>query len=65
MILPILTIGIFDDEKVLQNKIVNILKIKKQIKKKQIKQRLKIKSNLLNIDIYTNANFNQNHDYKK
>jgi hypothetical protein len=65
MISPILTIGIFDDEKVLQNKIVNILKIKKQIKKKQIKQRLKIKSNLLNIDIYTNANFNQNHDYKK
>jgi hypothetical protein len=65
MISPILTIGIFDDEKVLQNKIVNILKIKKQIMKKQIKQRLKIKSNLLNIDIYTNANFNQNHDYKK
>jgi hypothetical protein len=65
MISPILTIGIFDDEKVLQNKIVNILKIKKQIKKKQIKQRLKIKSNLLNIYIYTNANFNQNHDYKK
>jgi hypothetical protein len=65
MISPILTIGIFDDEKVLQNKIVNILKIKKQIMKKQIKQRLKIKSNLLNIYIYTNANFNQNHDYKK